>query len=125
MTVSDVVLEIGRIKPHQYTQDTILRWLSEFDGRVWDDLLCNYEEEKPELPYKPSDTVATLLIPFPYEDVYIKWLTAQIDFHNGDIERYNNSMAMFTEQYQAYLDSYTRSHLAKPVWIKGVRGDFA
>lgn len=127
MTISDVVLEIGRIKPHSYTEDTLRRWLSELDGKVWEDLMCHYlpADEKPSLPYAADDTLAALLIPFPHEDVYIKFLGAQIDFHNGDVERYNNSMMMFTEQYQTFVDSFTRSHMGRDVPLRGLRGTIA
>lgn len=127
MTISDVVLEIGRIKPHAYTEDTLRRWLSELDGKVWEDLMCHYQpaEMQPALPYAAKDTLAVLLIPFPHEDVYIKWLCAQIDYHNGDVERYNNSMMMFAEEYQTFVDSYTRSHVGKAVKLKGLRGTIA
>lgn len=123
-TVPEVLLEISRVKPHQYTEDTLTRWLSELDGRVWEDLLSNYlpEEQKPTLPYSAGDALTPLLIPFPHSDIYIKWLTAQIDYHNADTDRYNNAMMMFQSAYQGFLDSYTRSHKAKPLYISGVRG---
>lgn len=127
MTVPEVLMEIGRVKPHQYTNDTLVRWLSELDGRVWEDLIGHYlpEEQKPILPYSVGDALTQLLIPFPHGDVYMKWLTAQIDFHNGDFDRYNNSMLMWQEAYQGFVDSYTRTHEAKQVYISGVRGRFA
>jgi hypothetical protein len=123
-TVPEVLMEIGRVKPNQYTEDTLARWLSELDGRVWEDLLSNYlpDEQMPSLPYSAGDALTKLLIPFPHEDVYIKWLTAQIDYHNADMDRYNNAMMMFQDAYQGFLDSYTRSHRGKAVYISGIRG---
>lgn len=127
MTVSDVLMEIGRVKPHQYTEATLTRWLSELDGRVWEDLLSNYMQDcqKPALPYSDGDALTNLLIPFPHDDVYIKWLTAQIDYHNADFDRYNNAMLMWQEAYQGFLDSYTRGHKGNAVYISGVRGQEA
>lgn len=123
-TVPEVLMEIGRVKPNQYTEDTLARWLSELDGRVWEDLLSNYlpNEQMPSLPYSAGDALTKLLIPFPHDDVYIKWLTAQIDYHNADMDRYNNAMMMFQDAYQGFLDSYTRSHRGKAVYISGIRG---
>lgn len=124
MTAPEILLEIGRVKPHQYTADTLIRWLSELDGRVWEDLMSHYlpQEEKPSLPYSSGDALTQMLIPFPHDDIYIKWLTAQIDYHNADFDRYNNAMMMWQEAYQGFLDSYTRSHSARSVYISGVRG---
>lgn len=127
MTISDAILEIGRIKPHQYPDETLIRWLSDLDGRVAQDLLRGSKTapEAGKLPYSMEDRLAPLLIPFPHEDVYIKWLMAQIDYANADFERYNNAMAMFQSQYQAFVDAFTRENVPEPVYITGVRGRFA
>lgn len=127
MTISDALVAIHAVKPNQYDNATLIRWLSDLDGRVYEDVLSRFEDapEKPALPYKPSDQLASLLIPFPHEDVYVKWLGAQIEYNNADFDRYNNSMMMFEEQYQSFVDAYTRSHTAKTVTISGVRGGFA
>lgn len=127
MTISDAILEIGRLKPHQYPEETIIRWLSDLDGKVAEDILrgSDSEPEAGVLPYRPEDRLRTLLIPFPHEDVYVKWLMAQIDYANADFERYNNSMMMFQNQYESFVDAFTRAHPKKPVYITGVRGGFA
>ncbi len=127
MTIADAILEIGRIKPHQFADETLIRWLSDLDGRVAQDILRGSEAEPAAgvLPYKTADRLTVLLIPFPHEDVYIKWLMAQIDYANADFERYNNSMTMFQSQYQAFADAFTRETAKKPVYITGVRGRFA
>jgi hypothetical protein len=127
MTISDAIIEISRLKPHQYPDETIVRWLSDLDGRVAQDLLRGSGDEPAGgvLPYKPQDRLTPLLIPFPHEDVYLKWLMAQIDYANADIDRYNNSMVMFQTQYEAFVDAWTREHPKKPVYITGIRGDLA
>lgn len=128
MTVTEAILEVSNVKPHKYNDATLTRWLSELDGKVWEDLYANYPDapDKPSLPYDAvGSTPVSLLIPFPHEDVYIKYLCAQIDFHNAEFERYNNDMLMFNAQYQAFVDAFTRSHMPEPVYIKGARGTFA
>lgn len=127
MTISDAILEIGRLKPHQYPDETIIRWLSDLDGKVAEDILrgSGREPEEGLLPYRPEDRLHPLLIPYPHEDVYIKWLMAQIDYTNADFERYNNAMMMFQTQYESFVDAFTREHPKKPVYITGVRGGFA
>lgn len=127
MTISEAILEIGRLKPHQYPDETLIRWLSDLDGKLAEDILRGSDRE-PEaglLPYRPEARLQALLIPYPHEDVYIKWLMAQIDYANADIERYNNAMMMFQTQYEAFVDAFTREHPKKPVYITGVRGGFA
>lgn len=61
-----------------------------------------------------------LLIPFPHDDVYLKWLGARIDYHNGEFERYNNAMVMFNVEYQSFLASYNRAHMPRQTSLQGV-----
>ena len=52
-----------------------------------------------------------LLIPYPYDDVYLKWLEAQIDYANGEIARYNNSITLYNSAMTAFMNYYNRTHL--------------
>ena len=56
----------------------------------------------------PSDTV--LLVPAPYDELYLWWLSAQIDFYNGEFARYNNSIALFNTGYSVYKELYHRNN---------------
>ena len=52
-----------------------------------------------------------LTAPAPYDEVYLRWLEAQIDYANGEIERYNNSITAFNHAYSAFERYYNRTHL--------------
>lgn len=54
-----------------------------------------------------------LLVPAPYDEVYIRWLEAQIDYANGEYGRYNNSMTMFNASYSAFRNYWNRTHMPK------------
>jgi hypothetical protein len=60
-----------------------------------------------------ADQGQALLIPPPYDDVYIKWLGAQIDYHNAEFDRYNNGMVMFNAGYQSFVDFFNRTHMPR------------
>ena len=65
-----------------------------------------------------TDTQTELLVPVPYDEMYLRWLEAQIDYHNGEYDKYNNAIIMFNTVYEAYQAFYTRNHL--PV-VRGKR----
>ena len=52
-----------------------------------------------------------LLAPAAYADLYLKFLEAQMHFHNGDFARYNNAMSLFSSLYAACAASRTRAEL--------------
>ena len=114
MKIKDAISELRSLKPNQYSDSTLLRWLSNLDGQIYEDVLKNTEDAPslPSLPYQiERDLNTELLAAFPHDDVYILYLSAQIDFHNGEIDRYNNGMVMFSVAYQAFVDAWTRNHM--------------
>lgn len=116
MRIKEAISELRSLKPNQYSDDTLLRWLSDLDGQIYEDVLKNTEDapSHPFLPYKVErDMERELLAAFPHDGLYVHYLAAHIDYHNGEYDRYNNGMVMFNVAYQAYADAWTRNHMHK------------
>lgn len=60
--------------------------------------------------YAPdADPDTELLIPHPYaEDIYNFYLQSRIDLENGEIQKYNNSNAMYTAAYSRFASAFNR-----------------
>lgn len=63
--------------------------------------------------YTDRSLMEELLVPAPYDDIYIKWLEAQIDYANGEYNKYNNTSAAYNNAYVAYARAYHRDHMPK------------
>lgn len=116
MRINEAISELRSLKPNQYSDETLLRWLSDLDGQIYEEVLKNAEDAPfpPLLPYKiQEDMDKELLAPFPHEGLYISYLGMQVDFHNGEYTRYNNGMVMFNLAYQMFADAWTRNHMPK------------
>lgn len=115
MKVMDILAAVKQLKPSQYDDATLTRWLGELEARIHEDVWRRYgqTESAAPSPVFPGDGKRELLVPFPHDDLYIKWLCTQIDFHNGEFDRYNNSMMMFNAGYQAYVDSVNRANIPR------------
>lgn len=84
-------------------------------------IVCETEEKLQEMAWKAlkepfkgytdSSLMAEMLVPAPYDDIYIKWLEAQIDYANGEYAKYNNSISMYNAAYDAYAKWYNRTHM--------------
>ncbi len=46
----------------------------------------------------------------PHEKLYIYYLLAMIDFHNGEYDRYANTLEMFNSMYSAYCKWFTHHY---------------
>jgi hypothetical protein len=60
-----------------------------------------------------SDLSIVLLVPPPYDDIYLRWLETQIDYANGEYGKYNNSITMYNTAYSAYANYYNRTYMPK------------
>ena len=60
-----------------------------------------------------TDIQTELLIPSPYAKAYLLWMEAWIDYYNGEHDSYNNAMAMFNAEYEAFQKHYTKQHMPK------------
>ncbi len=120
MTIADALASIRHLKPNHYDDAMLVRWLSELDGKVWQEILLTSGAPMPALPYDPAKASCPLLIGFPHEDVYLKYLGMMIDFHNGEYDSFNNGMLMFRTQYQTFVDAHLRKGRKDKLYITGV-----
>ena len=114
MTVIEAINRINSLKPNNYTQPEKVEWLSTLDGIIKKEIIDTHEGYESVIfnGYDTDTALDTaLLAPDPYDDVYIKWLEAQIDYANGDTQRYENSMIAYNTAYSALQRYYNRTYM--------------
>ena len=115
MKVREAIDRIDSLKHNTYTYGEKVEWLSRLDGLVKDQIIDTHEggEDIVFEGYTEMDMEKDLLVGAPYDEMYIRWLEAQIDYYNGEISRYNNSMMMYQAAYDTYQRQYNRTHMPK------------
>lgn len=108
MTINEALHRINNIKPNSYSESEKIKWLSTLDGLVSTEILEATEETFKEYS-EDKDLNTTLLIPAPYDEVYLYWLEAKINYWNGEYGKYNNSMEMYNEALSNYAKYYNRT----------------
>ena len=114
MTIMDAIYRIDAIKPNSYSQSEKIKWLSTLDGTVKSEIIDTHEGGEGVVfnGYDENAELSTeLLIPAPYDDIYLRWLEAQIDYANGEYGKFNNSIAMYNTAYVAFTNYYNRTHM--------------
>lgn len=66
------------------------------------------------------DGARELLIPPPWDEVYVYYLYAQMDQRLGEIERYNNDAALFNAAWNDAVTWYNRTHMPLNVKVHHV-----
>lgn len=113
MTIIDAINTIDAIKPNTYTQAEKLAWLSTLDEMIKKEIIDTHEgaEAVDFHGYdEDTDVSAPLLVPAPYDEIYLFWMESKIDYWNGESSRYNNSITMFNNAYASYQEYYNRMH---------------
>ena len=116
MTIMDALYRIDELKPNSYTQTEKIKWLSSLDGVIKSEIIDTHEggEDIAFSGYTENEDLTTvLLVPYPYDVIYLRWLEAQIDYNNGEIAKYNNSLIAYNDAYDLYQKYYNRTHMPK------------
>lgn len=114
MTIIEILGRIDSLKHNTYTQVDKISWLSDLDGKVKSMVIDTHEggEDIPFTGYTSQTPLGTsLLVPAPYDDIYLRWLEAQINYHNGETQQYNEAITMFNNAWTRFENWYNRTHM--------------
>lgn len=116
MTIIEAINRIDAVNPNNYTQPEKVAWLSTLDGVIKKEIIDTHEgaEAVTFAGYNEETPLDTeLLVPAPYDEVYLFWLQSKIDYWNGEMGKYNNSIMMYNQAYENFEKAYNREH--KPI----------
>ena len=111
MRIKDALSRIAAIKPSRYGDELMVEWLSRIDETIRVEIM--QEGEGPLRYDAATDMDKELLAPYPYDEIYITWLQAQIDLNNAEMGRFNNDMLLYNTQYTSLCDWWIREHMPK------------
>ena len=116
MTILEAIHKVDTVKPNSYTQPEKIKWLSTLDGIIKSEIIDTHEGGEGVVFEAYDDAVdleTVLLIPAPYDDIYVRWLEARIDYANGEYGKYNNSLTAYNDCYDLFKNYYNRNHMPK------------
>ena len=103
MKVSEAISNTTALTGQTVATATLVRWLSELDGKLAFETYRAAEWN----PYNPtSDQSTELLVPYPWDGLYVHHLEAMTYYSNGEYDRYENARAMREQalaEFKAYL----------------------
>ena len=121
MTIQEAIERTDSLMHNVYSRDDKISWLSRLDMEVKQQIVDTHEGGK--VGYfggysQSSPEMLVLLVPAPYDEMYLRYLEAQIHYHNGEYDKYNNAMAMFQTIYDGFANYYRRTHMPKRTAMK-------
>lgn len=111
MTIKQAIEMADLSAPNELEHGLKIAWLSGLEGGVISDVL--EQHRKDDLDFRPygwdTDPETVLLVPPPWDELYVTYLIMRIHLENAEIERYNNEALLFEEQLQRWR-SYVVRH---------------
>lgn len=114
MKIYDAINSIDSLMFNTYSQKDKIDWLSRMDWIVKRHVIDTHEggEDVTFTGYNENTDMDTeLLVPPPYDEVYLRWMEAQIHYHNGEYDKYNAAIVMYNTAFDAYANFYKQNHM--------------
>lgn len=114
MTVKEIISLVDELKPNHYSTERKMEWLNQIEGQIYEKIIKTHENpdgitfEKYSLEADGDKEVIASGI---YEALYRYFIESQIDYANQEINKYNNSAAMFNKLYSEYTNAYNRVYM--------------
>lgn len=104
MTIRQLFNRVAQLKPHAYADAELIEWLTRLEGRIFGEIILTHDN--PGLIDFEGYTTADiedpdkhLIVPQPHDELYLWWIMSQIDLHNLEYAKYNNSAQQFNNYY--------------------------
>lgn len=109
-TFAEIIERVDQNKPSAFEEAEKLRWLTELDGRIATEVMMMSISGVRNLPRGEEALSCEPLVSFPYDGLYDRYLEAMIDYHNGEMNEYQNSMVAFNAAYNGWLNWYLNTY---------------
>ena len=115
MTLHQALVRLDELSHNTYSAAQKTAWLSQLDGRVSEKILATHEGQLQSFSGYDEKTApdTVLLVPGPFDEIYIHYLQMQLSYHNGELDRYNNASALFQAAWDGFARHYNRTHLPR------------
>lgn len=105
MTLRQAIDHADSIKRNLYPYTQKTAWINEIEGQIQSEVFLMAPEDIRVYDFETCATHELMVRP-PYDQVYIEYLCAKIDFANGEVEQYQNSMQMVNETIRRFTKWY-------------------
>lgn len=114
MTIAEAIAKAVHSVPNTIEQRNFIEWLSRLDWQIKIEVLDNYTDEIEYNGYDDNtDTNTELLVKPPYDELYIRYLEAQIYRAYNELSKYNNCIVEYNAVYSRFKAQHNRTHKHK------------
>ncbi len=114
MRLLEAIDQVDRNLNNTYKQNEKIEWISQLDQRV-KLLIIDTHEGAENVTFngydENTDKDTMLLVPAPFDEIYLRWLESQIHYRNQEEDRCNNATDAFNVLWAEFRNYYNRQHM--------------
>lgn len=141
---AEIIERFDSINENEVDADIKLEWIQSLEMMIYEEIISKHEddpiltmieiakelvvldeEEEEEKPiesvedyFDRFDMYTPLLVPLPYHEVYIAWLSKKVAETYKETNKFNASVNLFNSAYYTFMDAYNRKHLPLQTYPK-------
>lgn len=119
-TVNRVLEKVSRLKPNMMNDNDAADWIMDLNERLIMELHMDPELPRPKA--WPEDGDVPLAASGPYDDLYIFYVMAMMEYYQREYANYNNSILLFNDRVADFRRHYRREN--RPENTKPYEGVF-
>lgn len=110
-TIKKIIQRVDRKVVNGYGEETKLEWIASLDGKIAINVMLMDMCELSRFNYSfPDDLQTQPLVQFPFDDLYDKWIEAQICLQDEEWERYANAMEVYNAYYEEFVNWFLSTY---------------
>ena len=116
MTINETIARVDDLRDNTMPANIKIAWLQMVDQQVYHEIIKGrVGADAVTLPdYSDENGDRVLLVPPPYDMLYVYRLEAEICYKNQEIDRQANALTRYNELMDAFAKHYAREHRSLP-----------
>lgn len=116
MTINEAIARVDDLRDNTMDPGIKISWLQMVDQQVYHEIIKGrVGADAVTLPdYNDNNGERVLLVPPPYDMLYVYRLEAEICYKNQEIDRQANALTRYNELMDAFAKQYAREHRSLP-----------
>ena len=109
MTIKGLIDKVKEEKPNTFTNAKLIEFINEVEADV-------AEQVNLDIPvYTEEDMNEELMVPSPYDRLYVSYVKAMVDYANEEYASYQNNQAQHVQDFKDFVDWVVRTGQAEPM----------
>lgn len=116
MTINEAIARVDDLRDNTMAPNIKIAWLQMVDQQVYHEIIKGrVGADAVTMPdYSDNNGERVLLVPTPYDMLYVYRLEAEICYKNQEIDRQANALTRYNELMDAFAKQYAREHRSLP-----------